>query len=450
MAGNKSQQSFLQQFFEKRWWLLLLCLSLTALGGALTAVLFRSGVHNLEEIRLALMETIPPWVVLPGLGIVGGFISGTLVARFAPAAGGSGISHLVGYLHDRPIPMNLKVGFIKLISGVIAIGSGFPLGAEGPSVQMGGSVAWQIGSWLKAPKSFTKVLVSAGGGAGLAAVFNAPIAGLIFTMEELLQTTRPIVLMVVGVTVFWADAWGAILSWMGLNKEHGAFNEIHGFQLSPEHDPIVKFLPIDIIYLIVLGIAVGLIAELYTRYLMRMQKVSKRIFGDNIVIKMAICGGIIGLIYALLPGIFHEFTELDNLVIEGEAGFYLAAKTFLVMFLTTGLAVASGAPGGLFMPMLTLGAAVGLTFSGLAEFALGYYPTTLVYAGMGAFVASCSRTPISAVFIIFALTKNALILKPVLLACIFSYIAGRICNDSSIYERQLTQKLQGELETQST
>ena len=214
MAGNKSQQSFLNQFFEKRWWLLLLCLSLTALGGALTAVLFRSGVHNLEEIRLALMETIPPWVVLPGLGIVGGFISGTLVARFAPAAGGSGISHLVGYLHDRPIPMNLKVGFIKLISGVIAIGSGFPLGAEGPSVQMGGSVAWQIGSWLKAPKSFTKVLVSAGGGAGLAAVFNAPIAGLIFTMEELLQTTRPIVLMVVGVTVFWADAWGAILSWM--------------------------------------------------------------------------------------------------------------------------------------------------------------------------------------------------------------------------------------------
>ena len=446
MAGNASKQSFLKQFWENRWWLLLLCLSLTALGGALTAVLFRSGVHNLEELRLNLMETIPSWIVLPTLGILGGFISGTLVARLAPAAGGSGISHLVGYLHDRPIPMNLKVGIVKLVSGVIAIGSGFPLGAEGPSVQMGGSVAWQIGAWLKAPKSFTKVLVSAGGGAGLAAVFNAPIAGLIFTMEELLHSTKPIILMVVGATVFWADAWGAIFNWMGLNKEHGSFHEIHGFQLSPEHDTIIKFLPIDILYLVILGIFVGLVAEVYTRYLIRMQKISGRIFGKSIVIKMVICGGIIGTIYALLPEIFHEFTELDNLVIEGEASFYLAAKTFAVMFLTTGLAVASGAPGGLFMPMLTLGAAIGLTISGLAELTLGYYPTTLVYAGMGAFVASCSRTPISAVFIIFALTKNALILKPVLIACIFSYIAGRICDNSSIYERQLTQKLQGELE----
>ena len=446
MAGNSSQKSFLKQFLEERWWLLLLCLSLTALGGALTAVLFRSGVHNLEELRLDLMETIPPWIVLPALGIVGGLISGTLVARLAPAAGGSGISHLVGYLHDRPIPMNLKVGIVKLVSGVIAIGSGFPLGAEGPSVQMGGSVAWQIGSWLKAPKSFTKVLVSAGGGAGLAAVFNAPIAGLIFTMEELLHSTKPIILMVIGATVFWADAWGAIFNWMGLNKEHGSFHAVHGFQLSPEHNPIVKFLPIDIIYLIFLGVAVGLIAELYTRYLMKMQGISSNIFGKNVIIKMTICGGIIGLIYAILPDIFHEFTELDNLVIEGEASFYLAAKTFGVMFLTTGLAVASGAPGGLFMPMLTLGAAIGLTISGLAESALGYYPTTLVYAGMGAFVASCSRTPISAVFIVFALTKNALILKTVLVACIFSYLAGRCCNNSSIYERQLTNKLQGELE----
>ena len=70
------------------------------------------------------------------------------------------------------------------------------------------------------------------------------------------------------------------------------------------------------------------------------------------------------------------------------------------MFLTTGLAVASGAPGGLFMPMLTLGVAVGLTISGLVESTLGYYPKTLVYAEVGAFAAACSRTPISAVLII--------------------------------------------------
>ena len=178
---------------------------------------------------------------------------------------------------------------------------------------------------------------------------------------------------------------------------------------------------------------------------MTMQKKASSVFGDKIVIKMTICGFVIGVLYALLPEVFHEFTELDNLIVEGEASAYLAAKTFLIMFITTGLAVASGAPGGLFMPMLTLGAAVGLVFSGLLEMSFGYYPTTLVYASMGAFVASCSRTPLSAVFIIFALTKNVLILKPVLIACVFSYLVGRICNDQSIYERQLSQKLQGEL-----
>ena len=89
--------------------------------------------------------------------------------------------------------INLKVALVKLIAGITAIGSGFPLGAEGPSVQMGGA-AWQIAKWIKAPKSFTKIIVSAGGGAGLAAVFNAPIAGLFFTIEELLHTTTPVVM----------------------------------------------------------------------------------------------------------------------------------------------------------------------------------------------------------------------------------------------------------------
>ena len=341
-----------------------MALALTGLGGSLSAVVFRSGVHRLEELRLGLLEVVPPLITLPTLGVIGGLISGLLVSRIAPAAGGSGVSHLIGYLHNRNIPINIKVALVKLIAGITAIGSGFPLGAEGPSVQMGGAVAWQIAKWVKAPKSFTKIIVSAGGGAGLAAVFNAPIAGIFFAIEELLHNTTPLVMGLVAVTAFWSDAWGTIFNWLGLDKEHGGFHGVYGFQIHSEHNVDVSFLPWDIIGLVVLGLIIGLLGEMYTRYLLKLGRISRKVCGERLVLKMVISGFSIGIIYALLPDIFHEFTELDNIVIDAVASPEFAIQTLLVMFATTGIAVASGAPGGLFMPMLTLGACSGLFISG--------------------------------------------------------------------------------------
>ena len=101
------------------------------------------------------------------LGALGGLISGSLIQNFAPAAKGAGVSHIIAFLRHKPVPMGLRVGIVKLFAGIIAIGSGFPLGPEGPAVQMGGSVAWKMAKWLKAPISFRRVIVAAGGGAEL-------------------------------------------------------------------------------------------------------------------------------------------------------------------------------------------------------------------------------------------------------------------------------------------
>tara|TARA_B100001057_G_scaffold90320_1_gene86533 strand:+ start:3128 stop:4450 length:1323 start_codon:yes stop_codon:yes gene_type:complete len=438
------QSAYLKKIISKKYYLLIFSLLFTGFGAALTAILFRSGVHNLEEIRLAVLEIFPPTFVLPILGALGGLISGTLVSKFSPASSGSGITHLVGYLHDRNIPINLKVGIIKLVSGVIAIGSGFPLGAEGPSVQMGSSVAWQISKWLKAPKSLTKIIVSAGGGAGLAAVFGAPIAGFLFVVEELLYKSKPILIAIAAITAFMANSWGAILNSLGFDNESIRFSGIDGFVLDPHHNPIVKFIPLDIIYLVILGIIVAIVGEIYTVYLLNFQKKAKEIFKNRYVLKMTFIGALIGIIYSILPEIFHEFTELDNLIIDGEATGILAFQTFLVMFLTTGLSVAAGAPGGLFMPMITLGASIGLALNSLMIFSTGYAPTTLVFAGMAAFISSCSRTPLTAIFIVLALTHNNLILTPVLIGSITSYLFSKCLNEESIYERQLEDKLMGE------
>ena len=168
----------IQRLLERRWLVVVLALALTGLGAAITGLLFTGGINLLKDWRLELLNDFPAWVVLPALGGFGGLLSGWLISNLAPAAGGAGITHIMGFLRHRAVPMGLQVGLVKLVAGIIAIGSGFPLGPEGPAVQMGGSVAWQMSRWLKAPAAFRRMIVAAGGGAGIAAVFSAPIGGL--------------------------------------------------------------------------------------------------------------------------------------------------------------------------------------------------------------------------------------------------------------------------------
>ncbi len=433
IAPNQSIRKLLKQ----RWFVVVVALMLTGLGAALTGVLFKTGVHTLDEWRLNLLTEIPPWFLLPSMGGVGGFISGSLIARFAPAASGSGVSHIMGFLRHRTVPMGIRVGLVKLVSGIIAIGSGFPLGPEGPAVQMGGSVAWQMARWLKAPIAFRRVIVAAGGGAGLAAIFSAPIGGFIYAIEELLNSARPVILLLVVITTFWADTWADVLQAIGLDPTAGGFDSNLGFQLERKFTPLVEFLPIDLGYLIGLGIIVGILAETYCRYVLTMQCIGNAWLGERLVLKMSLSGIFLGFIYACLPDAFHHLGKLQDFIADGNADISLALGTFLVLFITSGLAAASGAPGGLFYPMLTLGGSIGLACGGWVEALTGHVPSTYIFAGMGAFVAACSRTPITAMFLAFALTKDLLILKPLLVACITSFVIARLFNEHSIYERQI-------------
>ncbi len=431
----------IRRLLQKKWLIVALALALTSLGAAITGVLFKAGVHALDDWRLQLLQDLPAWFVLPALGGIGGLISGTLITKFAPAASGSGISHIMAFIRHRPVPMGLKVGLIKLISGIVAIGSGFPLGPEGPSVQMGGSVAWQMAEWLKAPVAFRRVIVAAGGGAGIAAIFSAPIGGFIYAIEELLNSAKPVVLLLVVITTFWADTWADVLQAIGLDPKAGGFDNVLGFQLQREYTPFIDFLPIDFIYLIILGIFIGIFAEFYCRYVLYMQRQGNAWFGNKLVLRMVISGLVLGVIYSFLPETFHHLGGLQNEIAEGKATITMALGTFFVLFTSTGIAAASGAPGGLFYPMLILGGSIGLACGNWLEIFTGYIPSTYIFAGMGAFVAACSHTPITAMFLAFALTKDLLILKPLLVACITSYLVARSFNDSSIYERQIQMEL---------
>ncbi len=427
----------IRKLLRQRWLVVSIALLLTGLGAALTGVLFKAGVHVVEDWRANLLKQFPAWLVLPTLGGLGGFISGSLISKLSPAANGSGVTHIIAYLRHRAVPMGLKVGLVKLVSGIIAIGSGFPLGPEGPSVQMGGSIAWQMAQWLKAPVAFRRLIVAAGGGAGIAAIFSAPIGGFIYAIEELLNSARPVVLLLVVITTFCADTFADVLQSFGLDPKASGFDMVEGFKLERTYNLEVQFLPIDFLYLIILGVIIGLLAELYCKYVLAMQRQGNKLFRNHSVLRMILCGIFLGSIYSTLPEKFHHIGELQHVIAEGQADIKLAIGTFIILFVTTGLAAASGAPGGLFYPMLTLGGAVGLACEGWIHAMTGYVPTTYIFAAMGAFVAACSRTPITAMFLAFALTKNLLILKPILVTCIASFLVARAFNAHSIYERQI-------------
>ena len=439
---NKNSSRSIKKLLKQRSLVVAFSLLLTGLGASITSISFKTGIYFINNWRLALLDQFPSIAVLPIFGALGGAIAGYLIKNIAPAAKGSGVSQIMGFLRHKKVPMNLKVGLVKLISGIIAIGSGFPLGPEGPSVQMGGSVAWQMAKWLKAPTAFRRVIVAAGGGAGIAAVFSAPLGGFVYAIEELLNSARPVILLLVVITTFIADSSADIIQALGLDPKAGGFDFNLGFLIQKEYDPSVFFLPVDFIYLVLLGIIIGIFAELYSRYVLLMQNLGKRWYKNKFVLKMSICGLILGSIYSCLPSTFHNLDELQQIIAEQNTSIEIALLAVLVLFITTGLAAASGAPGGLFYPMLTLGGSIGLIMGSWVEIATGHAPSTYIFAGMGAFVAGCSRTPITAMFLAFALTKNLLIMKPVLISCITSFLIARAFNEESIYERQIQIELE--------
>ena len=440
-TSNNSSRS-IKKLLKQRSLVVAFSLLLTGLGASITSISFKTGIYFINNWRLALLDQFPSITVLPIFGALGGAIAGYLIKNIAPAAKGSGVSQIMGFLRHKKVPMNIKVGLVKLISGIIAIGSGFPLGPEGPSVQMGGSVAWQMAKWLKAPTAFRRVIVAAGGGAGIAAVFSAPLGGFVYAIEELLNSARPVILLLVVITTFIADSSADIIQALGLDPKAGGFDFNLGFLIQKEYDPSVFFLPVDFIYLVLLGIIIGIFAELYSRYVLLMQNLGKKWYKNKFILKMSICGLILGSIYSCLPSTFHNLDELQKIIAEQNTSIGIALLAVLVLFITTGLAAASGAPGGLFYPMLTLGGSIGLIMGSWVEIATGHAPSTYIFAGMGAFVAGCSRTPITAMFLAFALTKNLLIMKPVLISCIASFLIARAFNEESIYERQIQIELE--------
>jgi chloride channel protein, CIC family len=196
---------------------------LIGLISALAAVSLKQAVSWLEVWRVDLAGTLPVWVVLPLIGIVGGALSGLLVERLAPEATGSGIPQVKAALGYVPIALDLRVAVVKWLGTCLSVGSGLVLGRQGPTVQIGAALAAQLSNWTSTSPTYQRQLIAAGAAAGLAASFNAPIAGVLFVIEELLQDLPDLTL---GTAIIAAVVGGVVAK--GIGGDDSRFEPLPG------------------------------------------------------------------------------------------------------------------------------------------------------------------------------------------------------------------------------
>ena len=405
----------------------------------LAAVLLKQGVGWVGGWRVQSSYAFPAWLVLPAIGLAGGAIAGLLVERLAPEAAGSGIPQVKAVLANVPIALNLRVALVKLLSVILTLGSGFNLGRQGPTVQIGAALAAQLSRWIPTSPEYRRQLIAAGAAAGLAAGFNAPLGGVLFVVEEFLQDFSGLTLG----TAILASFVGAVVSRV-LGGEGLSLNPaMSGFKAGASLQ--------DVPFLLLLGLLAGGLGALLSEGIFWSLALYRR-SGLSLPLKMALAGWVSGSIAMMLPATFRDSTSLQDYVTMGEAGWPVTLLTFGVKFLLTIVAFGSGAPGGIFAPALILGSALGylVGISALAleqsiGVAIGIPPgvgssTTYALAGMGAFFSGVTRVPITAIVIVFEITTDFNLVLPLMIGSVVaSLVADRIGHhhNGSIYSRLL-------------
>lgn len=425
---NKISWRWLIGWAGSPYWLIFLQVYLVGVGAALDTALFQRGMGWLGGLRDNVSDIFPAVMTLPLIGAVGGMIAGALVQWVEPAAAGSGIPQVIKFIHGFPVPMNWRVALTKLVAGTIAIGSGFPLGPEGPAIQMGASVGAEISRWLPNALMPQRLWVVIGAAAGMSAAFNAPIAGFVYVMEELLSEYTYLALLPILIASTVADFWAEVFKFKGLSLLAGAnFEVLYEFKL-----PDITYSIVDLPFLILLGIAIGSIAPMFVKCIVQLQVFTKR-YLRHPIITIGLAGLLIGILTAFLPNTFRDNTGLRDSLVAGQVDASIAAIALIAELSLTILAAGVGTPGGLFAPMLTIGAAIGLLLTALIYHLSGYMPPTLTLAGMGAFMSAVMRVPISSIIITLELTKNFEAFHPLIFSCIPAYLVAQRIDRKSLY-----------------
>ena len=400
---------------------------LIGLVSGLAAFLLEQGVRWLGGWRVHAFHHLPAWLVLPGIGLVGGLLAGLLVERVAPETAGSGMSQVKAVLARVPIPLDLRVALVKTMGATLSLGSGLALGKEGPTVQIGAALAAQLSLWVPTSPEHRRQLIAAGAGAGLAAAFDAPIAGVLFVVEELLQDVSGITLG----TAILASFIGAVVSRVLGNRSLNL--DLHDLAA-----PATSFFVEEIPFYVILGVLAGLLGALFNQGVIASLTLNRNWIRRGVPLRVGLAGLVSGIVVSLLPIAFRDTAGLREILLTGHANWQLTAIIFIAQFFLILVAAGSGAPGGLLVPTLILGAALGYLVGACEHSLLGMsLATTYARVGMATFFSAVARVPITAIILIFEMTTDFNLVLPLMIGSVTAYLVAEAIASGSIYDRLL-------------
>jgi CIC family chloride channel protein len=365
---------------------------------------------------------------LPVIPMLGGFIVGPIVYKFASEAKGHGVPEVMNAVARLGGIIRPRVAVAKTVASAICIGSGGSAGREGPIVQIGSAIGSTIGQIFRLSGERVKILVGAGAAAGIAAVFNAPIAGVFFSLEIILgdfavKTFSPVLL---------ASVVSSLITW-SLVGDSPAFT-VPGYSLVSAW---------EILFYVIMAVGVGGIAVLFTRTLDWTED-----FFDNIKAlpnwtKPALGGLMLGILAIWYPQILADGYKTIGLTLHGSLDMKLLIVLVVMKILATCFTLGSGNSGGIFAPSLFIGAVGGGAFGMLVnhffpEATAG--PGAYALVGMAGMVAGATHAPMTAMLIIFEMTRDYRIILPLMVVVVIStLVAGRLYANS-IYTIKLVKR----------
>lgn len=405
----------------------------------LAAVAFDKGVAWLQNQRMgALVHTADNYPLLLTVAFLCSAVLAMfgyfLVRKYAPEAGGSGIPEIEGALEDQRPVRWWRVLPVKFFGGLGTLGGGMVLGREGPTVQIGGNIGRMVLDIFRLKGDEARhTLLATGAAAGLAAAFNAPLAGILFIIEEMRPQFRYTLISIKAVFI------GVIMSTI----MYRIFNhEVALIDVGKLSDA-----PLNTLWLyLILGIIFGIFGPIFNKWVLGMQDLLHRVHGGNIT-KWVLMGGAIGGLCGLL-GFVAPATSGGgfNLIPIATAGI----STWECWCLSSSrgslppCSASFGAPGGIFAPMLALGTVLGTAFGMVAVELFPQYHLeagTFAIAGMGALLAASIRAPLTGIILVLEMTDNYQLILPMIITGLGATLLAQFTGGKPLYSAILARTL---------
>ncbi|KTC81856.1 H(+)/Cl(-) exchange transporter ClcA [Legionella cincinnatiensis] len=392
------------------------------------------------DVLSALLDNFYHFLSINGWpsGLISGLVSMIMVyaaylavKHFAPEASGSGVPEIEGaLLHLRPIFWRRLLP-VKFFFGILALGAKMILGREGPTIHIGGNLGEMLGSLFNLARRRKDSLIAAGAAAGLAVAFNAPLAGVIFVMEEMrnqfnysFTSFNMVVICCITATV------------------------ILDFMIGPQPTipmDVFEFPQLDALWLFALfGIVVGLLGLLFNLSLMKTLKLLDKLTSRQKSYYVLIVGFLVGFLAIHHPAAVGGGMDIIHQAITLSPSFSLLCFLLIVRFIGMMACYGTAVPGGIFAPILSLGTLLGLAMFRILEFMHIDFltqPGMFAIAGMAALFAASTRSPITGAVLVVEMTHNYYLIFPVMMTCITATIVLQLAPNGPIYEQLLYRTL---------